>query len=161
MGNRTSTVLWALAAVATLCAASAGPAFAQSAVKLKGEGQISLSTDGPSTFSLSGTASHLGEYTCYGELDLLQGTNPGLQSGEGVAVFEAANGDLLVGIVTYQLNGNGAGEMTFSWRDSVQFSDGQIIYTTGRFVKQRPPGAVVSIQYNLLVVIAIIAILIG
>jgi hypothetical protein len=40
----------------------------------------------------------------------------------------------------------------FSWRDSVKFSDGSVVPSTGRFAKDRPPG---------LVVIAIIAILIG
>jgi hypothetical protein len=154
---RNSTVVVLL----TFFATSAGTAFAESPVKLQGEGGISISADGPSSFSLSGTASHIGQYTCHGELDFLQGEQSGSQFLEGVAVFEAANGDLLVGIATCELDAEGTGQMKFAWRDSVQFSDGTVVFTTGRFVKSRPPGAVSSIQYHLLVVIAIIAILIG
>ena len=76
--------------------------------------------------------------------------------GEGVAVFEAANGDLLVGILTWNVDpavGDfSVGRMHFSWRDSVQLSDGTIISSSGRFVGDRPPG---------LVVISIIGILVG
>ena len=64
--------------------------------------------------------------------------------------------DLLVGVVEWDADAEGDGLRTshihFSWRDSVQFSDGTVVDSTGRFVKDRPPG---------LVVIAIIAILIG
>src|SRR5579863_4373615 len=131
-------------------------AFAESPVKLQGGGSIAVSTEGPSTFTLDGTASHLGKYTCYGEIDFTADENA-----DGIAVFEAANGDLLVGIVGFEFGPNGIGQMKFSWRDSVQFSDGNVVSTTGRFVESRPPGAIASMQYNHLVVIAIIAILIG
>lgn len=142
---------------------SASPVFAQSAVKLNkdGKGQIDVSNHGPSPFVLNGTASHLGKYTCHGELEFVPGEIPGSQEGHGVAVFEVANGDLLVGVVTLELDADGTGHMEFSWRDSVEFSDETIVYTTGRFVDSRPPGAVAAVQYHLLVVIAIIAILIG
>lgn len=142
---------------------SASPAFAQSAVKLNedGKGQINVSNNGPSPFVLNGTASHLGKYACHGELEFVPGEPPGSQEGHGVAVFEAANGDLLVGVVTLELDADGTGHMAFSWRDSVEFSDETVVYTTGRFVDSRPPGAIAPIRYNLLVVIAIIAILIG
>jgi hypothetical protein len=76
--------------------------------------------------------------------------------GNGVAVFRAANGDLLVGVVTWTVgvqNGDYRSTgMHFSWRDSVTLSNGDVVNSTGRFVTDRPPG---------LVVIAIIAILIG
>jgi hypothetical protein len=70
-------------------------------------------------------------------------------------VFEAADGDLLVGNVAWGVD---AGDdfrtcrIHFSWRDFVQFDDGTVVANTGRFVDDRPPG---------LVVITIIAILIG
>jgi len=58
--------------------------------------------------------------------------------------------------VTWQADAEAGGFRTsgihFSWRDSVRFSDGRIVSSTGRFTQSRPPG---------LVVIAIIAILIG
>jgi len=135
-------------------------AFAESAIKLQGEGAIDISTPGVHSFVLSGTASHLGRYTCHGEITLQRGA-AGSLDGEGVAVFEAANGDLLVGVVSYHTGADGTGTMRFSWRDFVQFSDGAIVSNTGRFVTSRPPGAFVPIQTQLLVVIAIIAILIG
>jgi hypothetical protein len=141
------------------------PAFAESPVKLQGGGAIQYTPGGLSSFILSGTASHLGRYTCYGEVVFLPGRDRGSLDGVGVAAFMAANGDFLVGVVTWQVDARGASECHFSWRDSVEFSDGTMISSTGRFATSRPPGAVSQIQFpkplSLLVVIAIIAILIG
>jgi hypothetical protein len=132
-------------------------ALAKSAVKLKNfEGAIDFSTARTSPFVLEGTASHLGRYRCYGEVDFLPGQDAGSLLGEGVAVFEAANGDLLVAAVTWEADAEvdtlRTSHIHFSWRDSVEFSDGTIAASTGRFTESRPPG---------LVVIAIIAVLIG
>ena len=132
-------------------------ALAESPVKLKKfEGAIDLSAANPLPFTLSGTASHLGTFASYGEIVFVPGAEPGSFVGEGVAVFTAANGDLLVGAVTWTIDsGSGdfrASQIHFSWRDFVEFSDGTVVSNTGRFVDDRPPG---------LVVIAIIAILIG
>lgn len=132
-------------------------AFAKSPVKLKNFlGSIDFSAEGPSTFTLEGTASHLGQYTCYGEVSFAPGEEEGTLLGEGVAVFEAANGDLLVGVVTWEVDTGDeefrTSRIHFSWRDAVEFSDGTVVASTGRFLDDRPPG---------LVVIAIIAILIG
>jgi hypothetical protein len=132
-------------------------AGAESPVKLKKfVGAIDLSAEGPLPFTLSGTASHLGKFTSYGEVQFGPGEEPGSLVGEGVAVFQAANGDLLVGVVSWAVdpaNGDFAtSRIHFSWRDSVTFSDGTIVSNTGRFVDSRPPG---------LVVLAIIAVLIG
>jgi|ERR1043166_1628348 ABC-type transport system substrate-binding protein len=115
--------------------------FAQSAVKLQGGGDIHLSSEGPATFTLSGTASHLGKYTCVGEL-ALDFDEDGSATGTGVAAFRAANGDILVGVVTIEFDTDGTGNVHFSWRDSVTFHDGTVIRTTGRFVASRPPGAI-------------------
>src|SRR5213075_887692 len=58
--------------------------------------------------------------------------------GEGVVVFEAANGDLLVGIMTWHVDPAvddlSLASIHFSWRDSVEFDDGTIVSNTGRFV---------------------------
>jgi hypothetical protein len=132
-------------------------AEAQSAVKLqKFEGAIDLEADGPMPFTLSGNASHLGKFTSYGEVTFVPGERPGTLVGTGPVVLEAANGDLLVGVVTWEVNA-GSGDfrtahMHFSWRDAVEFDDGTVVTNTGRFVEDRPAG---------LVVIAIIAVLIG
>lgn len=83
---------------------------------------------------------------------LVPGQDEGTFVSEGVVVFEAANGDLLAGVTTWEVDGDQVGQMHFSWRDAVQFSDGTVVTNTGRFVEDRPLG---------LVVIAIIAILIG
>ena len=133
------------------------PALAKSPVKLRNfQGTIDFSAEGPTPFTLEGTASHLGQYKAYGEVEFVPGEEEGSLVGEGVVVFESANGDLLVGVVTWHVD-DADGEfatshMHFSWRDSVEFSDGTIASSTGRFLHDRPPG---------LVVIAIIAILIG
>jgi hypothetical protein len=107
-------------------------------------------------FTLSGTASHLGTFRSYGEVVFEPGEEPGTFVGRGPVVLEAADGDLLVGIVTWEVSaeddGFRAAHMHFSWRDEVQFSDTTIVANTGRFVDDRPPG---------LVVIAIIAVLIA
>ncbi|MBO0696900.1 MAG: hypothetical protein J2P46_00765 [Zavarzinella sp.] len=147
----------ALVAVLTLSQVFPSTVFAESPVVLKKfEGAIDLTAPGPLPFVLTGTASHLGQFTSYGEVAFVPGEDPGSLLGEGVAVFQAANGDLLVGVVTWEVDA-GAGDfrttrMHFSWRDSVEFSDGTVVSSTGHFVDSRPPG---------LVVIAIIAILIG
>ena len=132
------------------------PAFAESPIKLKKwKGTIDFSTEGTSRFALEGTASHLGRFTAHGEVEFLPGSNGSLV-GEGVVVFRAANGDLLVGVVTWEAAAEAKGSRTshihFSWRDAVTFSDGRVVSSTGRFAGDRPPG---------LVVIAIIAVLIG
>lgn len=132
-------------------------AFAQSPVKLKNwGGTIDFSPEGILPFTLSGTASHLGRFTGYGEVEFSPGPVEGTLVGDGVVVFEAANGDLLVGVLIWDADAEEAecraGRIHFSWRDSVEFDDGTIVSSTGRFAKSRPPG---------LVVIAIIAILIG
>jgi hypothetical protein len=129
------------------------PARAVSPVKLQNwEGTIDYSPDGVTTFTLEGTASHLGRFEAYGEIELTPGDEEGSLEGQGVVVFESANGDLLVGITTWDVGSNTVGGMHFSWRDKVALSDGTIVSSTGRFAHDRPPG---------LVVIAIIAILIG
>jgi hypothetical protein len=77
--------------------------------------------------------------------------------GTGVVAFTAANGDVLVGELTWNVEPGGdlrESALDFAWRDAVAFSDGEVVTSTGRFADaaNRPPG---------LVVIAIIAILIG
>jgi hypothetical protein len=136
-------------------------ASAEPVVKLTGEGSIELSTDGPSPFVLQGNASHFGKYTCYGEVEFSPGTEAGTLKGEGVAVIRAANGDLIVGIVTWQVDADGNGQTAFSWRDSVQFSDGAVVSSTGRFIKSRPAGAVSRLRTITDGTSNIIAILIG
>lgn len=128
---------------------------AKSPVKLqKWSGAIELNASGPKPFTLAGEASHLGKFAAEGEVEFTRQSNGSLV-GEGVVVFTAANGDLLVGIVDWDIAAGGDVRTTslgFHWQDSVEFSDGTVVHNTGRFVKDRPPG---------LVVIAIIAILIG
>jgi hypothetical protein len=127
------------------------PASAVPAIKLsKWGGTIDFNEDGPSEFTLEGTASHLGNFNAFGEVDIVLGEDVA----HGVVVFEAANGDQLVGLTTWIAGEEEIGDISFAWRDSVEFSDGTIYHSTGRFAdaKNRPPG---------LVVIAIIAILIG
>jgi hypothetical protein len=119
-------------------------------------GAVDILAAGPTPFTIDGTASHLGQFTARGEVEFNPGEVPGTLEGIGVVVFEAANGDLLVGNVTWLVAGEGdefrTSHIHFSWSDSVEFSDEEVVSNTGRFIDDRPPG---------LVVIAIIAILIG
>jgi hypothetical protein len=135
----------------------ANPVLAKSPVKLQQwSGTIDTSGSGTVPFTLAGTASHLGKFTANGEVEFMPGEEEGTLVGLGVVVFEAADGDLLVGNVTWEVDpdvdGLSTSSIHFAWADSVEFSDGTIVENTGRFVDDRPPG---------LVVIAIIAVLIG
>lgn len=85
----------------------------------------------------------------------------GTLEGEGVTVIQAANGDLLVGVVTWQIDAEGNGHIAFSWRDSVEFSNGIIVSSTGRFLNSRPAGAVSRLRTISDGTSNIIAILIG
>lgn len=146
--------------IAILCFFQAFPAHlrAESPVKLqKFVGAINLAAaPGPVPFSLEGQASHLGKFTSQGEVTFSPGAQPDTYVGTGPVVMRAANGHLLVGVVTWEVSAlNGefrSSHMHFKWADSVTFSNGNVVTNTGRFVDDRPPG---------LVVIAIIAILIG
>jgi hypothetical protein len=131
---------------------------AESPVKLqKFIGAINLAAaPGPIPFTLEGQASHLGNFTSRGEVKFTPGTQPDTYVGTGPAVMRAANGHLLVGVVTWEVSARDgefrSSHMHFRWSDSVTFSNGDVVSNTGRFVDDRPPG---------LVVIYIIAILIG
>lgn len=143
-----------LVVVAAFIASSVQPAFAVSPVKLNHwSGRLSPSNAGITPFELAGTASHLGRFVANGEVEFLPIGENGSLVGAGPVVFTAANGDLLVGVVTWDVAPEAAGErparLHFSWRDAVTFSDGTLVANTGRFVSSRPPG---------LVVIAIIAV---
>jgi len=165
---RSQRMIALLTAVVFFVATSAAPALAKSPVKLgnslgtvefpkDGNGQPAP-TAGITSFTLEGNASHLGNYKAQGEVNFVPGAG-GTLVGEGVVVFEAANGDLLAGNVSWTVDpadqdGLSASAIGFHWADSITLSNGTIVSSTGRFqdAKGRPPG---------LVVIAIIAILIG
>jgi|SRR5438067_2110397 len=117
----------------------------------KAEATILFSAEGPSPFVLTGTATHVGRFAARGEIEFHPGATDGTLDGVGVAVLAAADGHLIVGVVSCHLDADGAGEVRFSWRDAVEFSDGTVVGNTGRFQRRRPPGAD----------IAFIAILIG
>jgi hypothetical protein len=146
-----------LVTIGAFLACSVRPAYAVSPIKLKHwSGTIVSSTTGPATFDLAGTASHLGQFTGSGEVEFLPVGDEGLLVGAGPVVLQAANGDLLVGVVTWDVGPESGAErparLHFSWRDAVTFNDGTTFASTGRFATSRPPG---------LVVIAIIAVLMG
>jgi hypothetical protein len=109
-------------------------------------------------FRLEGVASHLGRFTALGEIELVPGEEEGSLIGQGVVVFTAANGDQLVGIMTWDLEGTHKGGIHFSWRDSVEFADGTVVTNTGRFVDDRPPGALIALEWIFVATILILAI---
>src|SRR5262245_13540196 len=145
-----------LLALVTMIGNTPRPVYAESPIEVKKLiGSVGETNDGITPFVLSGTASHLGRFSAYGEVEFVPGEEPGWLLGTGVVVFEAADGDLLVGNVTWQVAPGDefrATRIDFVWGDSVQFHDGTVGFNTGRFaeVDGRPAG---------LVVIAIITIL--
>src|SRR5262245_61387231 len=149
--------VWLLAAL-TLFGTAPRRAFAEGPIQLNKNfvGMLDVDEEGPLPFVLSGEAPHLGKFTAAGEVEFAPGQEPGSLVGAGVAVFTAADGDQLVGVVSWNIDpaahDSAATSITFHWRDSVTFSDGSVVNSTGRFVDKKPPG---------LVVIAIIAVLIG
>jgi hypothetical protein len=138
-----------LTGLAACVALATGPALAaKSAVKMtKLTGSVELSAEGPTPFTLSGVASHLGNFTAVGEVEFEPGEEEGSFHGEGVVVIKAANGDLLVGNVIWEVSpavdDDASVHLHFAWRDTVEFSDGAFFANTGRFTDNRPPGAVV------------------
>src|SRR5262245_22862735 len=138
-----STVL----ALVTLLGTTPNPVRAESPIKLNNFiGEIDLTAGGVTPFTLTGTASHLGRFTAYGEVVFVPGEEPGSLEGQGVVVFEAANGDLLVGNVSWQVAAGNEfrdSRIYFAWRDSVQFSDETVVSSTGGFVEDQPEGLVV------------------
>lgn len=121
----------------------------ESPVKMvKLEGALDRTGSGPITpYTLSGVASHLGNFSAMGEVAFVPGLQPGSEKGSGVVVFFAANGDQLVGVVNWDItppqNGTRESSIRFIWRDSVTLSNGTVLRNTGRFVTDRPPGLVV------------------
>src|SRR5688572_6228421 len=80
------------------------PAIAATPITLRDfDGAIDFRAEGPTPFVLRGTASRLGHYKCYGEVEFYPGETRGTLVGEGVAVFQAENGDLLVGTVSWDV----------------------------------------------------------
>jgi hypothetical protein len=112
----------------------------------KASGQINFSdaTMTQATLTLGGTETHIGRYTSYAELDFVASDEEGTLNGSGVVVLTAANGDLLVGAATSQLEiSSGHADFHFSWRDSVTLRNGTTVSNTGKFLEHRPPGLVV------------------
>src|SRR5215213_3729190 len=112
--------------------------------KVSGQIDFSDTTMTEATFTLGGTEKHIGRYTSYGELDFVASEDEGTLNGSGVVALTAANGDLLVGAATSELNiADGQADFHFSWRDSITLRDGTTLSNTGKFLKHRPPGLVV------------------
>lgn len=99
-------------------------------------------TSGPAQLALTGVTDDFGRYVASGELTYAGGDQEGAQSGTGVAVVRAEDGDMIVADLTAEPQADGSTAFTFHWRDSVTFSDGTVVATDGRFVQTRPPGLV-------------------
>jgi hypothetical protein len=150
-----------------MCVLLTSPAllWSQAPVKMKRcQGMIDFSTT-PAMVALEGTASHLGLFAARGEVTFRPGEELGTTVGSGPIVFRAANGDHLVGNMTWAVSAAAGDTRTanihFRWSESVTFHDGSIARNTGRFVTDRPPGLEIDTkvvqQHNLLV--ALISIL--
>lgn len=139
---------WQFAAL-VLClvvvgAGSAATVRAESPVKLR-KSIIMCDPSLPlSPLTIEGNASHLGKFTAEGEISFRPSETENLLIGEGVVVFTAANGDLIVGVITLEIapfvNNEADVHIHIAWRDFVKFADGSVVPNTGRFVRSRPPG---------------------
>lgn len=104
---------------------------------------VPASDDGaPSQFALTGKTAEFGRYIASGEITYVGGEQEGAQSGTGIAIVQAEDGAVIVADVSSDPLEDGSTSFTFHWRDSVMFSDGTVVETTGRFVEDRPPGLV-------------------
>src|SRR5262249_41987970 len=131
-----------LAALA-LCAWAAflTPAVADPVInRFEGGGLLAIDADGDAVVHLFGNASLLGKFTGYGEVAFEVADQDGDVEGEGVFALTAANGDVLVAVVTWDIDAKGNGQLAFHWRDAVTFSDGTTAASTVRFAGRRPPG---------------------
>src|SRR5262245_2123483 len=113
-------------------------AAADPPLKLKGGGTLTVDDDGLGVLRLQGTATQLGQFDCYAELAFEPGAEEGSLDGFGVVAFTAANGDVLVGRMTWHTGADGTGLTEFRWQDAVTFSDGTTAESTGRFANRRP-----------------------
>lgn len=82
-----------------------------------------------------GHLTQMGRVTVYGEFLFADGPQPGSYDGEGVVMFAAANGDLLVSNVIWEIDGKGHGNLEFRWPGQIVLWDGTTIESTGRFVE--------------------------
>jgi hypothetical protein len=147
--NRFPSVRRIAAAVAVLAGVAIPmPAPADPIIKIQGRGTLTLDADGLAVLRLAGAASELGRYVCYGEVAFELDDEDGSLDGTGPVAFTAADGDRLVGIVSWHIDPDGTGQATFRWRDDVTFADGTVVLSTGRFADRRPPGAVVATIIN-------------
>src|SRR5262245_15204299 len=119
MSMRLPKLLLGMATLAALLA-FASVAHAEVKLKIRGEWVFANEPDdlGVVWFVGQGNASHLGKWTCYGEVVFAEGDSPGSLAGEGVVVFRAANGELLVGLVEIEIAPDGSSVFGLHWQDS-------------------------------------------
>ena len=133
----------AASGVAAVLGLFANRAVAASSAAATSKADFHLPAEGPSKYELAGVHEKLGQYECWGEIDI--------QKGVGLAVLTTADGRRLVGQVRAGAEAENVGQFAFTWADSIRMSDGTV--QTSNVAKVNRP--------DFLVVIAIIAILIG
>lgn len=129
-----------VAGVLVALAASGCNGFPASAQTADEQVLIVPSAQGPSRLSMTGTTTEFGRFVATGEITFPADEQGQLQDGTGIAVVQAEDGDQIVADVTARIGDEGNTEYTLHWRDSVTFSDGAVVQTTGRFVDDKPPG---------------------
>jgi hypothetical protein len=127
-------------------AAVASPAAADQPLSVcrRFSGSLTSRDDGVTVLRLTGTAEALGRFSCYGELRFAPADEAGVRQGAGEIAFTAANGDLLVGVITADIDADGFFSAEIHWRDAVTFSDGTTVASSGHFAKHRPAGLIMK-----------------
>src|SRR2546430_7158381 len=83
--NKPMRRILTLVLIAAFGARTSLPARGQSPVKLQNwQGTVDYAPDGVTTFTLSGTSSHLGEFQAYGEIDLAPTDDVFFQAEDGI-----------------------------------------------------------------------------
>jgi hypothetical protein len=144
LSNRARWGFALLAALGTWLAL-APAAIAQSTIQIQSmRGEIYQTADGPKPFVLEGEAAGLGRFAAIGEVMFRAGAAAGSVVGTGPVVFRADNGDLLVGVATWEIGRPVGGlsntQFRVTTRDVVEFSDGTVVGSTGQFEDDRPVG---------------------
>ena len=133
--ERHSLIISAVATL-TLCFAAANHSHANPTLKgpLPGVLDIDPAT-GFATFEGSGRLTLMGKVTVYAEFVFVEGETPDSLEGAGIAEITAANGDVLVSNVVWNIDADGSGALEFRWPGEITFSDGTTANSTGRFVE--------------------------
>jgi hypothetical protein len=104
---------------------------------LKGDlpGDLTFDEDGFAAFEGIGNLTLMGRVAVYGEFQFVFNDDSEGIKGIGVMAIGAANGDVLVSKVSWNIGADGQGDLEFRWPGEIVFSDGTLVMSTGNFIE--------------------------